>query len=99
MTDFEVDRNIKLEGTNYDRRRKLTVQDVAKIRRDYCKGVSICALAKAHNVSYITIKYHVDDEFRERFNKERNQYAHSYQDQYAARIERVAYKRSIVSKG
>ena len=96
MTDFEVDRTIKLEGTNYDRRRKLTVQDVAKIKRAYCRGASIFSLAKSYNVSYIAIKYHVNEEFKKSLNKRRNDYAHSYQDQIAARNDRVAYKRSIV---
>ena len=99
MTDFEVDRYIKLEGTNYDRRRKLTTQDVSKIKRDYEKGTSISKLATTYGVSYITIKYHVDPDFKQELNERRNGYAHSDYDWIAAREDRIAYKRSIVSRG
>lgn len=95
MTNNELDRIIKLEGTDYDRRRKLTNQQIAKIRRAKSNGASIADLASAYRVSYNTIKYHVDPEFKKEFNCKRLSYRFAPYDYVAQKESRVAYKRAI----
>ena len=97
MTDFEIDKVVKIEGTDYDRRRKLSTKDVAKIQRDYKKGKSITQLSLKYNVAYGTIHYHVDKVFKENIKKKRNRYAASAQNPVAQRISRVAHKRAILA--
>ena len=97
MTDFELDRLVKLEGTDYDRRRKLSTNDVARIQRAYKNGKSMFDLAVAYGVSYGTIHYHVDKDYRENHNKKRKLYAPSFFDATAQRISRVAHKRAILA--
>ena len=97
MTDFQIDRIVKLEGTDFDRRRKLTSKDVDHIKREYKKGKSITQLAEMYNVHYNTIHYHVDKVFRENCKKVRKNFAPSVVDATAQRISRVAHKRAILA--
>ena len=97
MRDYEIDKLVRLEGTNYDRRRKLSVQDVTKIRNAYYTGrLSISQLATIYNVTYLTIKYHVDSQFKKDINERRNCYAPSDADPVAQRANRIQYKKSIL---
>ena len=96
MTDFQVDRIVKLVGTDYDRRRKLSCSDVTRIKRLYKSGHSISDLMEEYNVSYATIRCHVDPEYKSYHNMRRNDYAPSAQDYVAQRVSRVAHKRSIL---
>ena len=97
MTDFEIDKMIKIAGTDYDRRRKLSTKDIAHIRRAYKNGTSINDLALYYDVAYGTIRYHVDSLYRDIHNKVRNLNAKSIVDATAQRRSRVAYKRSILA--
>lgn len=97
VANYIIDRLIKIEGTNFDRRRKLSVQDVDRIRELHNNGVSISRLADIYNVSYLTIKYHVDDDFKERENQRRNYYKQTPVDQKVMFKNRIAYKRSLLN--
>lgn len=96
MTDYIIDRIVRLEGTDYDRRRKLSTQDVVKIRKAYVAGYSITKLASMFGVSYLTIKYHIDEDFKTDIKKRRACYAPSAYDATAQRRDRIAYKKSIL---
>ena len=97
MTDFELDRIVRLEGTDYDRRRKLTTSDVTRIKKAYKEGSYIIDLANEYNVSYGTILYHVSPFHKNKINKNRKKYAQSFFDHNAQRKSRVAHKRAIVA--
>lgn len=96
MSDTKVDHTVKLEGTNYDHRRRLTLEDVSAINTEYFHGASISSLANKYNVSYITIQYHVDPQLKKEHNKKRNMYRPSIQDSVAQRVSRIARKRAIL---
>ena len=97
MTDFMVDKVVKLEGTDYDRRRKLTNKDIAAIKRAHKKGYSIPALAKKYGVSYVTIRYHLDSNFKQHIIEERVKHGFYCCDAAKQRASRIAYKRAILS--
>lgn len=97
MTDLELDRMVKIAGTDYDRRRKLSTKDVSCIRKAYAAGTSIFTLARRYNVCYNTIKYHVDPAHKETSNKKRLTFAPSFLDSTAQRKSRVAHKRAILA--
>ena len=96
ITDFQVDKIVRIAGTNYDRRRKLTTSDVRSICKEYNSGSSVRDLANKYGVTYFTIMYHVDPYYKRRQNAKRNEYAPSVQDSAAQRISRVAHKRAIL---
>ena len=96
MTDANIDRIVRLENTNYDRRRKLKIEDVRRIRALHTQGYSIPKLAKMYNVTYPTIKYHLDSNFKAEAIKNRKFYAFSEVDFNAYRADRIAYKKKIL---
>lgn len=97
MTDFMIDKIVKLEGTDYDRRRKLTNKDIAAIKRAHRQGYSILSLAKKYGVSYGTIKYHLDSNFKQKIIEERSKNRYGYYDAAKQRASRIAYKRAIIT--
>ena len=96
MTDFELDRIVKLQGTDYDRRRKLSTSDVTQIKKAYKSGIQLIDLANAYDVSYGTILYHVNKNFKKKLNLSRKNYGQAPQDQLAQRKSRIALKRAIL---
>ena len=97
MTDFQLDRMFKIQGTDYDRRRKLTSSDISTINRRHARGESIPELAEFFGVSYNTIKYHLDNNFKEKEKKRRSFYPASYFNNAEQFESRVAYKREIIN--
>ena len=97
MTDTTIDRSVKIYGTNHDRRRKLSVEDVTKIRTLHAKGWPINDLAYAFGVAKRTIKYHVDEEYKHQCNKLRNMYP-TIQHPKEQFDNRVAYKRTLINQ-
>ena len=74
MPNEELDKEIKIEGTQYDRKRLYTDAEIKQWRKLYNNGngLTLSELSKKFNVPYNTIHYHVDDLFRLIFNKNRN---------------------------
>lgn len=97
LKDSEIDNLIKIQGTDFDRRRKLSNKDIATIRKLYIKGNSISYLASKYGVTYPTIVYHISDENKFRMNMQRSQYPNSSNDTIETRNERVNYKRKLVA--
>ena len=96
-SDAQINRIIKIQGTNFDRRRKLTLNEVAKIRDYYFnKNISIAELAKKYKVSYHTIKYNVDDDYRYKSNFRRNFY--NVNSNIENLNERITYKKELIKK-
>ena len=100
MDDRTLDKNVKLEGTDYDRRRVLTNNDVKRIRKMYDEGHSYAELSKLYGVASDTIKYHVNENFKNYINTIRSTYTNnSCVNKKRAATERARYKRDLVSKG
>ena len=96
MKDYKVDRMIKLAGTDYDNRRKLTNAQIASMKRARAAGASIASIAACHKVSYGTAYYHVNEEFKVEHNKNRSKYRASTCDSMKQFHSRVARKRDIL---
>lgn len=98
MSDSALDKAVKIEGTNKDRRRKITKWDFKRvILPKVAKGVSYSTIAKELNVTSDTIKYNVDKEYKQKKNAERKLYKASSKKPNAL-AERAAYKRELVKK-
>lgn len=96
MTNYKIDKMVKIAGTDHDRRRKLTDRQIDNIRKEHSKGVSICSLAKKYNVGPTTIHYHVDEEFKE-FHNARRKYSVPSVGNKETVASRIAYKRKLLS--
>lgn len=96
MSDSSLDKAVKIAGTKFDRRRKLSDKQINSIREKYDCGCSIFDLANKYNVSEPTIRYHVDSHYRAYKNLTRNMYKN---DKHGDATNRIAYKRRLVKAG
>ena len=92
--DEKLDSIVKIQGTQYDRKRKLTDSQVNEIKGKLSKNIPIEALAKEYNVSEWIIKYNTNPDFREHQLKIRTG-DHTGVDTMTFE-NRVAYKRSLI---
>ena len=96
LNDMELDRKVKIQGTIYDRKRKITDKTIKKMQK-MSKRKSVAEIAKELGLNYITVKYNVDPEFRKQYNERRNG-KHTGKT-HITDNDRIAYKRSLVAKG
>ena len=91
-----LDSIVKIQGTQYDRKRKLTERQVAEIIDELNKGIPVEALAQKYSVSEWVIKYNTDPNFRAHQLKlrEKKSKAHTNVMDFE---DRVAYKRNLIS--
>lgn len=99
LDDNKFNKLVKIAGTNFDRRRKLSVKTIEKIRKAYNNHKkSIKELAEENNVSYTAIKYHVDSRFKHNVNFMRTLY--DFKPAPANYVsELISYKRDLVRSG
>lgn len=95
-TDREVDRNIVIKNTHYDRKRKLSDWDIKQIKKKLKKGASIRDLASEYYVDPRTIRYALDPNYRSKRITQSN--GKHYGPTCSAR-DRVRYKRALVAVG
>lgn len=95
-TDETLDSIVKIQGTQYDRKRKLTEKQVAEIMDELRKGITVEVLAQKYNVSEWVIRYNTDQDFRAHQLKlrEKKSKAHINVMDFE---DRVAYKRNLIS--
>ena len=92
----DVDKLVKIAGTEHDARRVLSDEDVAEIRELHSDGISVYRISKDFNVAWGTIKRIVDDEYRKQANKYRQQFAPTC-GTYATGLRRVSKKRALIA--
>lgn len=97
MTDRDLDKAVKLVGTNYDRRRKVTFETVKKMKNMLSKGRSIEQIAEKFEIAYNTARYNLDSTYRAEKNARRKFYKSS--EPKTTMIQRVSYKRTLVAEG
>jgi len=103
FTDLEIERGIKIGGTEYDRRRALTddEQDYAVYLYNI-KGYTLSRIAQIMHMSPPGILYIVDPEYRERkrqYSKTRQTTYQDVDDVVKCRKERIKYKRDLLEAG
>ena len=97
LTDEALDKKVKIQGTQYDRKRKVTDKTIAKMKSLSSSGKSVSEIAKKLGLNYITVKYNVDPMFKAIFNATRSG-KHTGKDHITVK-DRVAYKRGLVAAG
>lgn len=103
LDDAELDKIVHIKGTQFNRRRKLSDKQIVKARKMYeKKKMSIEEIAEFFHVHWKTIKYHLDEEYRQyrlnhaNYPKMNTAY---FRDYNAVIAERAAYKRELVRRG
>lgn len=98
MNNEDLDKEVKIEGTQYDRKRRYTDAEIKKWRKLYNNGngMTISELSHKFDVPYNTIHYHVDDLFKLIFNKNRDG-SHTGVDTITM-DERATYKRQLLKR-
>lgn len=96
LTDIQLDKKVLIQGTNFDRKRKLKYEDIAEAIDMYNAGVCVAEIARHFGVHPGTIRYNIIPGYRE--------YLYSYMkskthDQNMKMEDRVAYKRELIKKG
>ena len=95
MDDQTIDRKVKIQGTNFDRKRKYKLEFFAEMKSEYLRGVDVNDIAKRYKMSAATVKYNVDDDYRASYNAKR-----AKEGTHPIGImdfeNRVAYKRELI---
>lgn len=103
LEDKELDKLIQIQGTQYDRKRKLSDKQIEKARILYAKyDASLWDLAVMFGVNVRTIRYNLQNSYRAHrleYAKAHPQTTRKQYDHTAALSDRVAYKRKLVARG
>lgn len=94
-SDTAVDNAIKIQGTNYDRKRKVTKNMKHKMEQMYAAGKSYNYIANHFGVAYNTVRYNLDEEFKQSINRDRNNYARNWKPEPGILSDRANYKRDL----
>lgn len=105
LSDKELDKVVKIAGTQYDRKRKISDKQIESAKRLVKKGKSFEYIIKKLklNVTENTIRYHLDDAYR-RYRIDHANYGRSVAackrgDYNEILKDRAAYKRKLVARG
>lgn len=96
LSDVDLDRLVKIQGTQYDRKRRVNDKERAEMRRLYFSGQTVAAISKLTGFGQTTVRYNVDDDWRAWFNATRSG-DHTGTDTMTF-SDRVKYKRDLVRK-
>lgn len=97
MTDDQLDAAVKIQGTKYDRKRKLSESTLKRIVSLASKNTTYSEIAKKLGLNYSIVKYHADPVWRAEYNAKRDG-RHTGKDHISIK-NRVAYKRGLVAAG
>ena len=93
LNDYVLDKKIRIEGTQFDRRRKLSRDQVKTMQKLYRQGKALSELAVIFHVSVSTVRYHCDEQFKDYTNGMRAFYAFNTRTDNK---ERIAYKKLLI---
>ena len=91
-----IDNSVKIQGTNYDRKRKVTKSMKRRMEQMYNSGKSYNYIAEYFDVAPTTVKYNLDEKFKAAHNKKRNEYARNWVADKNTLYERVEYKKELM---
>ena len=95
MTDRELDKAIKIQGTRFDRKRKISNYTLYRMRTMFEKGVSVSDIARKLNLNYNTVRYNVDPQYKEEYNRKRDGKHCGHTN--ITPEDRASYKREIIA--
>ena len=93
--DEMIDEKIKIQGTSFDRKRKLDSKQMKKLQFDFAEGMSVKDLSIKYGVSEWVIKYNTDPEFKAHQLKLREGKSKTHKNIMDAE-NRVNYKKYLV---
>ena len=93
--DEMIDSKIKIQGTSFDRKRKLDSKQMKKLQYDFTEGMSVKDLSIKYDVSEWVIKYNTDPEFKAHQLKLREGKSKTHKNIMDAE-NRVNYKKYLV---
>ena len=94
MDDLTIDNKVKIQGTNFDRKRKYTKEFFNQLKSEANNGATIKELATKYSMNEGTIRYNIDDAFRKTYNSRRKKGTHAVG--VMDFDNRVAYKKNLV---
>lgn len=97
LTDNVLDAKVKIQGTKYDRKRKVSDATIKKMKALFAKNKTVSEIAQKMGLNYTTVRYNVDPVFKAEFNARRDG-KHTGRD-HISKLDRIAYKRSLVAAG
>lgn len=97
LTDDVFDNLIKIQGTPYDRKRKVTPEMARGMMEMLNAGYGVNVIAEEYGVSATAVRYNTDQIFRARHLAGCSG-AHTGKNNVSIR-NRIAYKRSLVAQG
>lgn len=93
LSDAKLDITVKIQGTNYDRKRKVTKQIQQRMIQMVNAGKSLNYIAEHFSVTPQTVRYNTDPEWRARYNATRDGKHYGLASNVK---ERAAYKRELL---
>lgn len=97
MVDNELDKAVKIQGTDFDRKRKVTSEMKKSMMRMQKKGKTYREIAERFDVDHRTVRYNLDPYYRE-YCKASAIGTHTGKTRMS-KTNRVAYKRELVANG
>lgn len=101
LDDSSINKLITINGTNFDRRRKVNPKNIKKMIRLYECGKPFTEIGKEFNMNPFTVRYNIDPIFRDTYNINRRGRTQKnyHSDIKTERQERAAYKRQLIKEG
>lgn len=97
MVDNKLDKAVKIQGTDFDRKRKVTSEMKDQMDRLQKKGRTFREIAALFGLDHRTVRYNLDPNYRA-YCKITASGAHTGKT-HLNKTNRVAYKRELVAKG
>lgn len=97
MVDDKLDKTVKIQGTDFDRKRKVTSEMREQMKRMKNRGKTFREIAERFNVDHRTVRYNLDEQYRT-YCKAYASGAHTGKT-HLNKTNRVAYKRELVAEG
>ena len=94
LSDNKLDKVVKIQGTNYDRKRKVTKQMQYRMMQMLNAGKSYKTIAEHFDVTPHTVKYNTNPEYKKWWNTTRD--GKHYGPNLSDSKERGAYKRELL---
>ena len=96
LTDDRLDSTVKIQGTIYDRKRKIDESTIKKMK-SMSKRKSAEEIAKKLDMRLRDVMYHIDPEFRKNYISKLSG-KHTGKNHITTK-DRIAYKRALVAAG
>lgn len=96
LSKTTFDKIICLEGTDYDRRRKVTTKQKEEMIIMKKEGKTLKEIATIFNVTPYTVRYNIDPLYKIKANQRRNNYHRNPVPTTRYRNDRIEYKKRLI---